>query len=111
MGNTRLTKDPRESLFGKRQWKVLADALHLSPRELDLLACLCDDLTEVGIARELHISRHTVRTHFERLYRKLGVRSRSGLLIRVFRAHLKCQGVDREAPGFSPRVVEAPNNA
>jgi DNA-binding CsgD family transcriptional regulator len=54
-------------------------------------ACVCslalDDLSEDQIARELGISAHTVHTHFERVYRKLGVRSRCQLIVSLFRAY------------------------
>jgi AraC-like DNA-binding protein len=46
-----------------------------------------NDLSEDQIARELGISAHTVHTHFERVYRKLGVRSRCQLIVSLFRAY------------------------
>jgi ATP/maltotriose-dependent transcriptional regulator MalT len=50
----------------------------LTQRELTILGYLASHLTFPEIAGELCISRHTVKTHVARIYRKLGVASRSG---------------------------------
>ena len=39
---------------------------------------------DLAIAMDLGISAHTVHTYFERMYRKLDVQDRCGLLMRVF---------------------------
>ncbi|MGH2864963.1 MAG: response regulator transcription factor [Solirubrobacteraceae bacterium] len=52
----------------------------LTARELEVLACLQQRRSNAQIARELHISIETVRTHVRHIYRKLGVRSRRELL-------------------------------
>jgi LuxR family maltose regulon positive regulatory protein len=52
----------------------LADPL--SERELDVLRFLASDLDGPGIARQLVVSLHTVRTHTKHIYTKLGVNSR-----------------------------------
>jgi LuxR family transcriptional regulator, maltose regulon positive regulatory protein len=49
----------------------------LTRRELDVLRYLDGHLSFPQIARELYVSRHTVKTHVLHLYRKLGVASRS----------------------------------
>ena len=46
-------------------------------RELTILGLLTSHLTFPEIGRELFISRHTVKTHVSRIYRKLGASSRS----------------------------------
>jgi LuxR family maltose regulon positive regulatory protein len=48
----------------------------LSERERDVLKLLGSDLDGPGIARELVVSLHTVRTHTKHIYAKLGVTSR-----------------------------------
>jgi DNA-binding NarL/FixJ family response regulator len=75
-------------IFDSSEWDDICAALHLSPRESQILLGVFDDLSESGIARELGISTHTVHTYFERLYRKVGVSSRPALLIRVFGEYL-----------------------
>lgn len=55
--------------------------MRLSPRELQLVEAVCSELKDRAIAERLGISTHTVRTHFERLFRKLGVHSRGGVAV------------------------------
>ena len=59
-------------------------SLRLSKREAQIVSALFDDKKEAAIATHLGISRHTVHTYTERLYRKMGVSSRVGLVRRVF---------------------------
>jgi len=49
----------------------------LSPREIEVLECLTRGFVYKEIAEHLEISYATVRTHVERVYQKLHVRSRS----------------------------------
>ncbi len=48
----------------------------LSGRELDVLRLLRTELGGPEMARELHVSLNTLRTHTQRIYTKLGVRNR-----------------------------------
>ncbi|WP_030347287.1 response regulator [Streptomyces sp. NRRL S-1022] len=50
----------------------------LTPRERDILAHLSRGLPNHAIARALHISEATVKTHLRRIYDKLGVDTRAG---------------------------------
>ena len=50
---------------------------HLTERELMILRHLASHRSFPEIGRELFISRHTVKTHVSRVYRKLGVTGRS----------------------------------
>jgi DNA-binding NarL/FixJ family response regulator len=50
----------------------------LTPRELEILQLAAHGLSGPRIAEELVLSPATVRTHFENLYEKLGVRDRAG---------------------------------
>jgi LuxR family maltose regulon positive regulatory protein len=49
----------------------------LTERELVVLRALTGPLSERDIARELYLSRNTVHTHTQSIYRKLGVSSRA----------------------------------
>ncbi|MGY4643831.1 LuxR C-terminal-related transcriptional regulator [Cellulomonas sp. URHB0016] len=60
----------------------------LSPRELDVLRLLGGDLDGPGIARELVVSLHTVRSHTKAVYAKLGVTSRRAAVRRARELHL-----------------------
>ena len=48
----------------------------LSTRELDVLRLLRSELSGPEIARELHVSMNTLRTHTKSIYAKLGASSR-----------------------------------
>jgi LuxR family maltose regulon positive regulatory protein len=54
-----------------------------TPAELHVLRLLGTELTIRQIGAELHLSPNTVRTHTRRLYRKLGVNSRTGAVARA----------------------------
>lgn len=49
----------------------------LTTRQRQLLALVADGYSNVQVARTLGISRHTVRTHLQQIYARLGVTSRS----------------------------------
>lgn len=70
-------------VFTPQQWEHLRRKLDLSGRQLEIVQCVFDDWVSGRIALELGISDHTVHTHVERLYRKLGVNSRCELIVRV----------------------------
>jgi DNA-binding CsgD family transcriptional regulator len=92
-------------IFSPRQWQGLADSLKLSDRELQSVQCIFDDQTELAIARELRISAHTVHTHLERLYRKLGVTSRCAAVVRVLGEYVSSEQDLRSAAVRSRRPV------
>ena len=69
-------------------WKVIAKSLRISDRELQIIQGIFDDRKEFAIADELKISMHTVHTHLERLYRKLGVSSRVALVLYILAEYL-----------------------
>lgn len=69
-------------------WDVIAKSLQISSRELQIIQEVFDDRKEFAIAHDLNISVHTVHTHLERIYRKLGVSSRLQLVIRIFSEYL-----------------------
>jgi DNA-binding NarL/FixJ family response regulator len=72
---------PGRSILTYDGWKAIAKSLRISDRELQIVQGIFDDRKEYAIAHELKISVHTVHTHLERLYRKLGVSSRLGLVL------------------------------
>ena len=76
------------ALFSSESWQQIARLLHLSERELQLVQGVFDDVKDRRIATQIGISQHTVHTHFERLYLKLHVHNRTGLMLRVFATYL-----------------------
>jgi DNA-binding NarL/FixJ family response regulator len=71
------------AMFSERAWKEIARSLKLSGQELRIVRRVFDDNTESAIADNLNVSPHTIHTHCERLYRKLGVTDRVKLVLRV----------------------------
>ena len=69
-------------------WDTVAKSLRISDRELQIVQGIFDDRKEYAIAHELKISTHTVHTHLERLYRKLSVSSRLGLVLCIMSEYL-----------------------
>ena len=72
-------------MFGEQAWSEIAHSLNLSGRELQIVRGVFDDETEIAIAGDLGISRHTVHTHFSRLHHKLGVATRTQMSLRVMK--------------------------
>ena len=71
------------------EWKIIEDALALSPRESEILGLILQGMDEPQIASSLGIAARTVHAHLERSYRKAGVHSRSELVIRLFREYVR----------------------
>lgn len=68
-----------------------AETLHPAPRELTAQEGRVADLAATGtsnpqIARQLPVTVSTVETHLERIYAKLGIRSRHELIARAVEA-------------------------
>lgn len=76
------------AIFSDRTWKQLARSLSISDREFEMVHGVFDDLSEQAIAERCGMSPHTVHTHFKRLYQKLGVTSRTQLILRLFQEYL-----------------------
>ena len=74
-----------DPLLSDEQWLTVASRLGMSEREFQIVRLVFEDEHERNIATELGISLHTVHTHLKHLHRKLGVRSRVGLVLAVVR--------------------------
>ena len=69
----------------------LSRSLRLSARETQIVKGIFDDLKDMGIAERLEISPHTVHTYIQRIYSKLGVASRTELILRVVAVFLHAE--------------------
>ena len=76
------------SILSPNAWRRIANSLRISDRELQIIQEIFDDRKESAIAGDLAISVHTVHTHLERLYRKLGVSTRVGLILYILAEYL-----------------------
>jgi DNA-binding CsgD family transcriptional regulator len=72
--------------FPDHAWDEVGRMLRLSGRELQIVRGMFNDKIQYAIAAELGISPHTVHTHIERLYHKLGAANRAQMLVRVMTA-------------------------
>jgi DNA-binding CsgD family transcriptional regulator len=66
---------------------LIALAYRITAREQEVLQFIARGFTTADIARQLGISHHTVRDHVKALFSKVGVRSRTELVARVFADH------------------------
>lgn len=96
-------------VFRDLEWRALIEQLRLSPREGDILRRIFDDLSEATIACELGLAPSTVHTYVRRLYRKLGVKSRTELLVFVFHEFLGSREPPQRLGVFDP-VVARPDD-
>lgn len=70
-------------LFSARRWAQIGKKLGLTERQLEVARLICCGRTNAEIARNLEISERTVRLHTDRLFKRLGVRSRVGVVVRL----------------------------
>jgi DNA-binding CsgD family transcriptional regulator len=77
--------------------------LHLTPRELDVLALLCERLPNKLISRRLNISAATVKCHISRILDELGVSSRLQAVVVAARfGFIEDVAAERSTPAVSP---------
>jgi DNA-binding NarL/FixJ family response regulator len=79
-------------------WRQLNSSLRLTNRELEVVKSVFHAQTEAGIAVELGISINTVHTHLGRVYKKLGVHSAAGLILRVFSEFVQSSRTHKRPP-------------
>lgn len=65
-----------------------AAVARMTARERDVLGCVARGMTNTEVARELHISETTVKTHLGRLLTKWGARDRIALVVMAHEAGL-----------------------
>lgn len=56
------------------------DAMHLTVREIEIIQCIAQDMSNKQIADNLFISERTVETHRKNIFRKTGVHSAVSLI-------------------------------
>ena len=84
-----MSQSSSDTFLSDHAWHAIVRSLGLSTREAEIARLLlADDSREDTIAATLAISPHTVHTHLERLYRKLGVSSRTQVVARMFHQYV-----------------------
>jgi len=89
-------------------WREIARKLRLSGRELQIVRGVFDNHTEHAIAAGYGIADCTVHTHLDRLYSKLAVTTRVGLVLRVVEAFLDLKPRPVSAGGMHPAPAMPP---
>ena len=95
-------------LLRTAEWRLIDRELKLSAREHDIVELVNADVKESAMGARLGISPHTVHTHLERLYRKLGVSGRVQLVVRALGAclsHARGPGPNGPSPVTNAEVV------
>ncbi len=79
-GSSYYAPDLFQELADYQHLKSVEDLVHLTPREIDIVKCIANDLTNKQIAEQLFISERTVETHRKNIFRKAEVHSVIGLI-------------------------------
>jgi len=75
-----LTQSPQSATELARVVASVAEEFRLSEREHEILALIGQGYTASAVAQSLVISPHTVNTHVQHIYAKLGIHKRSELI-------------------------------
>jgi two-component system nitrate/nitrite response regulator NarL len=87
-GETVLCHRVQTALTGEIRLRDPLGRPRLSPREREILGFIADGLSAPAIARRIHVSARTVRTHVEHLYEKVGASERAQLVAVAMRTGL-----------------------
>jgi len=68
-------------VFKSKQWDYLRKCWHLTPREVEVARMVCDGRDNEHIGKNLHIAYNTVRAHLGNIFRKVGVKGKSGIIL------------------------------
>jgi two-component system, NarL family, nitrate/nitrite response regulator NarL len=87
-GEVVLPPEVQSGLAAEIRLRSQPDRPALSPRETQVLHLVADGLTAPAVARELHLSTATVKSHLKTLYEKLGVSDRAAAVAEAMRRGL-----------------------
>lgn len=85
---------------------LLALCYRLTHREQEVLEFLARGMTTAEMTRRLGISTYTVRDHIKALFSKVGVRTRTELVARIFAAHYfdRLEASVERSPNLEPAI-------
>ena len=73
---------PKAIVLDEKQWRYVQRRYHISPRELQVIKCVCQGLTNGDIAAKLKVKPGTVKTHLRSIFNKTRVRNKITMLLR-----------------------------
>lgn len=83
------SEHPADNFLGAEDWLRIAERVRLTPRELSVAVLIFEGKSRYQIARTLRCAAGTVRVYIDRLFAKLHVHDRVGLVLRLVRIHLE----------------------
>ncbi|MCO7125843.1 response regulator transcription factor [Sporolactobacillus shoreicorticis] len=89
--NSRLAKVIRQVCNGEKVFPILKPEVpgeSLTPKELDILKLIAEDMTTNEISQKLSISKRTVEYHISSIIQKLGADSRVGAVVNAIKKGL-----------------------
>lgn len=78
------------------EWQEIAKELALSPQQTQVVELILRNLQDKQIAEELNIAFPTVRTYLRRIFDRLGVDDRMGLVLYIFALAVSPRGCDQK---------------
>lgn len=84
-GETVIAPDAQEAVAEGIRLRTEDDRPVLSQREREILTLVADGASVPAMAKHLHLSPSTVKTHLEHVYRKLGVSDRAAAVAEAMR--------------------------
>jgi ATP/maltotriose-dependent transcriptional regulator MalT len=75
--------DSKHEIAAQPSASVFIDSSNLSIREQEVLALIAQGYSNQGIADQLFISLHTVKTHARKINAKLGAKSRTQAIVKA----------------------------
>ncbi len=68
-------------VFDSKDLTYLQKCYHFTPRQMDVVRCICNGLENDEIAKKLKIRYNTVSAHLWNICRRVGVKGKFGLAI------------------------------
>jgi DNA-binding NarL/FixJ family response regulator len=72
------------SFLSPALWRHVVDMLELSSQQARIVSLILQGRADKDIVEEMRLSRYTIRTYLRRIFDRIGVEDRIGLILRVF---------------------------
>lgn len=82
------SKNPGEGMISNEDWRELGEYFRLSSRELRVAVLIFEGNSRSQIAQRMAKAPGTVRSYIDRIFAKLNVADRLGMVLRIMRIHL-----------------------